>query len=88
MTWFEENEPEMEVIYAHNFIDFFKFTNPLRRTITFQNVGEVFKTKYITEIDLNIHDVTLNDELIHPLDQQTDSFQYISFESFGTFVQG
>ena len=35
MTWFEENEPEMEVIYAHNFIDFFKFTDPLRRTITF-----------------------------------------------------
>ena len=34
-AWFEEKQPELELLYAHNFIDFLATDEYFRRSITF-----------------------------------------------------
>ena len=83
------DEISIELVYAHNFVDFESKIDPVTRGVSKYAIGQLNKKEYEKEIFLTVpllvHDVAFNDELINPLSSDGNEFEFISADSYSAF---
>lgn len=72
------NNPQVDLLYAHNFIDFQAFEEPVKRGLFTMKVGTVHGKDTKIEIPIDVHSVTFNDELLNPITPEDSSYLFMS----------
>lgn len=88
--WLVRQNLDAHIVLSNNYLDYEEFDEPLKRSAQTFLLGRLNKFSRTATIPLKLHEVTMDDELINPLEGEDSNYYqqyyYISPENQSAFA--